>query len=108
MVLKTGVIDHSQMGDANASEPTVQPVYGQPMFGAYPVSAALNSVLFVSYAHLDEEQEGKFKGYGLRKRGVAVKDCRTVKKNDIKLNNETPRVEVDPERQYFTVPPLVL
>src|SRR6266571_3644872 len=81
MVLKSGVIVHSQMGDANASVPTVQPVYGQPMFGAYPVSAALNSVFFVSHASLNEEQGGKFKRYGLRKRGVAVENCRTVKKS---------------------------
>ena len=108
MVLKSGMIVHSQMGDANASVPTVQPVYGQPMFGAYPVSAALNSVFFVSRASLDEEQGGKFKGYGLRKRGVAVEDCRTVKKNDMKLNSETPKVEVDPERYEVRADGVVL
>lgn len=36
------------MGDANASIPTVQPVFSRPMWGANPASAALNSVSFVS------------------------------------------------------------
>ncbi|KAG8742044.1 Urease [Ceratobasidium sp. 414] len=48
MILKSGVIAWAQMGDANASIPTVQPVYSRPMWGAYPGSAALNSVSFVS------------------------------------------------------------
>ncbi|KAF8755001.1 Urease alpha-subunit, N-terminal domain [Rhizoctonia solani] len=48
MVLKSGVIAWAQMGDANASIPTVQPVYSRPMWGAQPGSAALNSVAFVS------------------------------------------------------------
>ena len=38
----------AQIGDANASIPTVQPIIGRPMWGAYPKVAALNSVLFVS------------------------------------------------------------
>ncbi|MCE2975038.1 MAG: urease subunit alpha, partial [Pseudanabaena sp. CoA8_M7] len=35
MVLKGGFIAWSQMGDANASIPTPQPVYMRPMFGSY-------------------------------------------------------------------------
>jgi len=66
------------------------------MFGAYPVSAALNSVCFVSHVSLNEDQGGK--GYGLRKRDVGVEKCRTVKKSDMKLNSETSKVEIDPER----------
>jgi len=65
-------------------------------------------VFFVSHASLNEDQGGKFKGYGLRKRGVGVEKCRTVKKSDIKLNSETPKVEVDPERYEVKADGVVL
>src|SRR5947209_2948234 len=42
MVLKGGFIAHAQMGDANASVPTPQPVIARPMFGSYG-RAALQS-----------------------------------------------------------------
>lgn len=75
MILKSGVIawaqvcqtvgsevtqtqgTHLQMGDANASIPTVQPVLPRPMWGASPASAALNSVSFVSQISIES---GKF------------------------------------------------
>lgn len=48
MVVKGGNIAWSQMGDANASIPTPQPVYMRPMYGARGVAAAKSSLLFVS------------------------------------------------------------
>lgn len=42
-----------QVGDANGSIPTVQPVIGRPMWGAQPSAAALNSVIWVSQAAID-------------------------------------------------------
>ncbi len=41
------------MGDPNASIPTVQPVFGRPMWGAQPDAAGLNSVVWVSQASID-------------------------------------------------------
>jgi urease len=52
-VIKAGMIAWAQMGDANASIPTVQPVVGAPMFAALPGAAALSSVLFVSQLSID-------------------------------------------------------
>ncbi|KAG8747685.1 Urease [Ceratobasidium sp. 428] len=94
MVLKSGVIAWAQMGDANASIPTVQPVYSRPMWGAYPGSAALNSVSFVSQISIDS---GVIQSYGLSKHPEAVKGCRSVKKKDMKWNDSTPKMKVDPE-----------
>lgn len=54
LILKSGVIAWAQMGDANASIPTVQPVLPRPMWGASPASAALNSVSFVSQISLEQ------------------------------------------------------
>jgi urease len=82
------------MGDANASIPSVQPFIGRPMWGSYPASAARNSVAFVSQVSLDT---GKYASYGLAKRGIAVRGCRSVTKKDMKWNDVTPKMTVDPE-----------
>lgn len=87
------------MGDANASIPTVQPVYGQPMWGSEPLAAALTSVLFVSQISLDD---GVIPKYGIRKSPVAVKGCRTITKKDMKWNDVTPNMRVDPESYDVT------
>ena len=82
------------MGDANASIPTVQPFYGRPMWGSFPSSAALNSVTFVSELSLTS---GTIASYGLSKRFEAVRNCRKVSKKDMKWNDATPKMQVDPE-----------
>ncbi|KAJ3795853.1 urease [Lentinula aff. detonsa] len=94
MVLKSGVIAWSQMGDANASIPSVQPFYSKPMWGAKPGSAALNSVAFVSQISIES---GTVASYGLSKRFEAVKNCRNIGKKDMKWNDATPKITVDPE-----------
>ncbi len=82
------------MGDANASIPTVQPFIGRPMWGSYAGSAALNSVSFVSEVSITS---GTIASYGLRKRFEAVRNCRKVTKKDMKWNDATPKMTVDPE-----------
>jgi len=94
VILKSGVITWAQMGDANASIPTVQPVYSRPMWGAKAASAALNSVTFVSEVSITS---GAITSYGLSRRFEAVKNCRSVKKKDMKWNSATPKMSVDPE-----------
>ena len=54
LVIKGGFIAWSQMGDANASIPTPQPVVMRPMFGAYGTAGAATSLAFVSKVSLDE------------------------------------------------------
>ncbi|WVW79923.1 urease [Kwoniella bestiolae CBS 10118] len=94
MVIKGGVIAWAQMGDANASIPTVQPVYGRPMWGAQPEVAPRNSIVWVSQASIDT---GTIEKYGIKKRAEAVKNCRKIGKKDMKLNNYKPKMSVDPE-----------
>ncbi|CAM5471656.1 Urease subunit alpha [Streptomyces tendae] len=48
LVIKGGQIAYAQVGDANASIPTPQPVLPRPMFGALGTAPAANSVNFVS------------------------------------------------------------
>lgn len=48
LVIKGGQIAYAQMGDANASIPTPQPVLPRPMYGAAGRAPYANSVSFVS------------------------------------------------------------
>jgi urease subunit alpha len=99
LVIKGGFIAWAQMGDANASIPTPQPVRMQPMFGAHGRAAGAISLAFVSRLSLDE---GVAAGYGLAKRLVAVSGCRTLGKRDMKLNDAMPKIHVDPETYTVT------
>ncbi|KAF7846218.1 hypothetical protein BT93_L4826 [Corymbia citriodora subsp. variegata] len=91
-VIKGGMISWSQMGDPNASIPTVEPVLMRPMFGAMVPNTG---ILFVSKASIDN---GNVKKYGLKKRIEAVKNCRNIGKKDMKYNDVRPKMKVDPER----------
>lgn len=94
MVLLGGVIVVAQMGDPNASIPTPQPVYTRPMFGAYGRSVERNAVVFVSQA---AQQDGIGERLGLAKSTLAVEHTRGIGKRDMRLNDATPQIEVDPE-----------
>jgi urease subunit alpha len=94
MVIKGGLIGWAQMGDANASIPTPQPVHMRPMFASYGGAIAATSLTFVSKAAL---KKGIPDQLGLQKRAVASSGTRTLTKKDLKLNDATPKMEVDPE-----------
>jgi urease subunit alpha len=94
MVLKGGVIAWSQMGDANASIPTPQPYVMRPMFAAKGRAPSGCSYAFVSSTCADR---GFAETYHLRKRIEAVRNCRALAKRDMKLNDATPLITVDPE-----------
>jgi urease subunit alpha len=93
LILKGGVIAAAAMGDPNASIPTPQPVHYRPMFGAFGRALA-SSVIFVSKAALTNPAVAKLK---LSKPLVAVKNTRKIGKKDMKLNDATPKIDVDPE-----------
>ena len=99
-VLKGGFIAWSQMGDANASIPTPQPVYGRPMFGALGGALAQTCLTFVSKASL---KQGIVERYGLKRQVVPVENCRSIGKKDMKNNNAMPVIEVDPDTYKVTV-----
>ncbi len=99
LVLKGGFIAWAQMGDANASIPTPQPVRMRPMFGAFGSAAAATSVAFVSSA---AAAAGVGARYGLSKRVEPVRGCRGIGKRDMRLNDALPRITVDPETYRVT------
>jgi len=97
MVIKGGMVAWAQMGDPNASIPTVEPVFMRPMFGAM---IPTTSIAFVSQA---AEKKGVKEKYGLKKHVMPVKGCRNVGKKDMKFNDVMPKMKVDPERYVSTV-----
>ena len=94
LILKGGSIAAAAMGDPNASIPTPQPVHYRPMFAGIGDGIAPSSVTFVSAMAQEADVAAR---YGLRKRTVAVRDCRTVGKRDMVLNDLQPHITVDPE-----------
>ncbi len=94
MVLIGGCIVVAQMGDPNASIPTPQPVYTRAMFGSYGRSVERNAVVFVSQAAQEADVRHR---YGTAKETLAVEGCRGIGKRDMKLNDATPTIEVNPE-----------
>jgi urease subunit alpha len=94
IVIKGGMIAWSQMGDANASIPTPQPVHMRPMFGSFAGARHATSLTFVSKVALKRDIPKQLK---LKKQAVAVSGIRQLSKRDMKLNDAMPRMEVDPE-----------
>ena len=94
MIIKGGMIAAAPMGDPNASIPTPQPVHYRPMFGALGGACSATSVSFVSQAAAAGNMSAML---GLRKPLVAVKGCRTVRKQDMVHNSYQPKIEVDPQ-----------
>ncbi len=94
IVIKGGAIAWAQMGDANASIPTPEPVHMRPMFASFGGAIASTSLTFLSKAALDREIP---KQLNLQKMTVAVSGTRQITKQSMKLNDATPCMEVDPE-----------
>ena len=94
VVIKGGLIAWAQMGDANASIPTPQPVLARPMFGAAPRAAAATSITFVAAAALED---GLAERLALSRRLVASADTRSRGKADLPQNDAMPSITVDPD-----------
>lgn len=94
LIIKGGFIAYSLMGDPNASIPTPEPVYYRPMFGAIGAAKYSTSVTFTSKLAI---RNGVARKLGLRKKLLPVKNCRKIGKKDMRYNNLTPKIEIDPE-----------
>ena len=100
LVLKGGMIAWAQVGDANGSIPTPQPLLPRAMFGASALAAARNSVAFVAPAALDG---GLADRLGLSRALVAVRDTRRLTKADLPGNDALPAIRVEPDTFAVTV-----
>jgi urease subunit alpha len=100
LVIKGGMIAWAQMGDANASIPTPQPVLPRPMFGAAPRPAAATSVAWVAPAAIDDGLPGRL---DVHRRLVPVTNTRRLGKADLPENDALPSIAVDPDRFTVTI-----
>ncbi len=94
LVLKGGLIVSAQMGDPNASIATPQPVYPRPQFAAYGRALSKSCLSFVSKAAF---KNGVAERYGLQREVVPVEHCRDIGKKDMRRNEATPEIRVDPD-----------
>ncbi|HZQ59081.1 MAG TPA: urease subunit alpha [Acidimicrobiales bacterium] len=96
LVIKGGMIAWAQMGDANASIPTPQPVLPRPMFGASPSVAAGCSLAFVAPAALGADLP-------LHRPVVAVDGTRRLTKESMPENAALPDIRVDADTFVVTI-----
>ncbi len=94
LVLKGGFVAWAQMGDANASIPTPEPMLMRPMFGARGRAIGATSLAFISER---AGHEGHVRALGLTKQFSIVRGCRDIGKRQMKLNDALPKLSIDPE-----------
>jgi urease subunit alpha len=100
MIIKGGFIMAAKMGDANASIPTPQPVMYRNMFGASDMALKQTCITFVSAIAAKDRIAARL---GLRRLILPVKDCRKLSKKDMRYNDRTGDIKVDPEKYTVTV-----
>ncbi|MCT9623562.1 urease subunit alpha [Pseudarthrobacter equi] len=100
LVIKGGQIAYALMGDANASIPTPQPRTMRPMFGAFGKAVQQTSITFLSQAAIDAGVPAEL---SLEKVIRPVSGIRNLTKADLKYNDATPDIQVDPETYQVTV-----
>ncbi len=94
LIIKGGTIAAAPMGDPNASIPTPQPVHYRYMFGAHGRACTGTSVSFVSQSAMEADVSRSAR---LERRLVAVRNCRSIQKSDMRLNHYQPVMEVNPQ-----------
>ncbi len=108
MVIKGGMIAAAEMGDGNASIPTVEPRLMRTMFAAQGQGPRKLSWTFVS----QRAYNAGLIASRLERRLYSVKNCRNVSKQSMIGNDQTPDIRVDPETyrvyadgQWISSPP---
>ncbi|MGH1489819.1 MAG: urease subunit alpha [Acidimicrobiales bacterium] len=99
-VIKGGMVAWAQMGDANASIPTPQPILPRPMFGAAPVVAARTSIAWVAPSAIDA---GLAEQLRIGRELVPIRNCRSVGKADMPENDAMPDIVIDPNSFSVTI-----
>src|SRR5260370_19238704 len=90
LIIQGGFIAGAMMGDGNASIPTPQPRIYRPMFGSCGQATNRTAFHFVSKAGIESGALA-----GLARDLYPVRNCRSIRKTDLQLNNALPLLEVD-------------
>ncbi|KPN96494.1 urease subunit alpha [Lysinibacillus sp. ZYM-1] len=94
VVIKAGIAVYGITGDPNASIPTPQPMKGRQTYGFYGQGPQNCGMTFLPKIAVEEGLPDKL---GLKRMIGTVLNCRNIRKADMKLNNETPEIDVNPE-----------
>ncbi|MGL5821599.1 MAG: urease subunit alpha [Sarcina sp.] len=100
MIIKKGLISMAVSGDANASIPTIQPRILREMYFGKQTGIAETCITFVSKVAFENDIQGEL---GLKKQVLPVHGIRNLTKADMKLNDKTPNISVDPQTYIVTV-----
>lgn len=100
VVLRSGAICWSQMGDPNASIPTPEPCYFRDMFGNYGSARTATRITFMSQAAIDAGVPEKL---GLHSTVLPVKNCRGIGKANMVRNDTLAAIDVNPETYEVSV-----
>jgi urease subunit alpha len=93
MVFKGGVVAWTAIGEGNASVHGAEPTRYGADWGAVGAAPASVSTTFVSAASLDAGIAGVL---GTRRRLVAVRGTRTIRRSDLARNRTVPAIDVSP------------
>jgi urease subunit alpha len=99
-VIKGGQIAYAQIGDANASITTPQPILPRPAWGATGSAPAANSVNFATQAAINAGLACRIE---VNKPFTAISDTRKVFKADMRENNDCPAIEVNARTLEVTI-----
>lgn len=94
MVIKGGMISSAINGDANASIPTSEPVRFRNMYGQLGLNKSQSCITFISNVALNNGVPDQL---GLKRIIRPVEGIRNLSKKDMKNNDATPNIEVDPQ-----------
>lgn len=94
VIIKGGLINTAINGDANGSIPTSEPLKYRKMYGQLGGNMQSTSMTFVSTTAYDNDI-GQL--LGLKRKLRPVHNIRKLSKADMKNNNATPKIEVDPQ-----------
>ncbi|MGZ7497060.1 urease subunit alpha [Corynebacterium sp. ZY180755] len=100
LIIKGGQVVSVAMGDPNASIPTPQPSIYRYSFGGYGKATCKSSITFLSKAAVEEGIPQKL---GLEKEIRVCSGIRDLTKKDLKLNDATPDIAVNPETYEVTI-----
>ncbi|XVL42638.1 urease subunit alpha [Staphylococcus equorum] len=94
VILKGGLINTAINGDANGSIPTSEPLKYRKMYGQLGDNMQSTSMTFVSSTAYENDID---KVLGLKRKVRPVRNIRKLSKADMKNNNATPKIDVDPQ-----------
>lgn len=94
LIVKGGLINVAVNGDANGSIPTSEPQKYRKMYGQYGGNLQHTAITFVSKTAFES---GIYRSLNLQRMVRPVHGIRNLTKKDMKNNDATPKLDVDPQ-----------